>query len=311
MGAGNAAGAAGATLACEGPNPQGCVTTGCGPGFSCMQTSGVCVSSSCSCQDGTWICTKDCGGGVCVPNNEGGQYAVRFGFQSGQQEVRDFCVAYQFDAAGAPILEPLGLLLSHFTSPEPFSKLTQITRYIALDQRPVAMAFTSDGDCGHPQGILPMPNPAPYQSVFAVPFSGESMVVWAEADAGPSDAPVITPQLRIVNALADGGSVSASAVGGGDVAFGEIPFGTSSGYTDLSSSSLLRVDVFRQDGTKRTLDFASFDTITVRRATIILRGTGDDTKALVCEDTRPDKDPLGGEPVDVFSSGCLLIDAKP
>jgi hypothetical protein len=56
---------------CEGPNPAGCVATGCEPGDVCsVFPAGPCVPSACSCDTatGSWVCTADCGGGVCVPD---------------------------------------------------------------------------------------------------------------------------------------------------------------------------------------------------------------------------------------------------
>ena len=51
---------------CEGPNPAGCFTTGCPGDQQCVAEG--CTPSSCSCDEeaGLWICTKDCGGGICV-----------------------------------------------------------------------------------------------------------------------------------------------------------------------------------------------------------------------------------------------------
>ena len=49
-----------------GPNPEGCVNTGCEDGFVCDTTFG-CRSSSCVCTGELWICTADCDGGECVP----------------------------------------------------------------------------------------------------------------------------------------------------------------------------------------------------------------------------------------------------
>lgn len=53
---------------CEGPPPVGCARRGCPEGQECQdfETSGVCVSSSCTCADGSWVCTDDCGGGSCA-----------------------------------------------------------------------------------------------------------------------------------------------------------------------------------------------------------------------------------------------------
>jgi hypothetical protein len=310
-GVGGDAGVGGtASGGCEGPSPAGCISTGCDDGSVCTPTSGVCVPSTCFCgQNGEWACSEDCGGGICIPPNEKGQYAVRFGFSSGQQSIRDFCVAYDLDAKGEPVMDPSGLLLSHFTSPEPFAKLEQITRYIELTRRPIAFGFTSDGDCAHLQGIVPLPAAAPYQTVFAVPLSGEAMQLWSVVDAGPSDAPVVSPRLRIVNALLDSQAVTAVATAGGEASLGLIPFGTASGYVELPSSSLLTIDFTRADGSAWRLNFGAFDTINVARTTVILRGTGASTQALVCEDTTPEKDPLGGDPPDVFSSACLLVNA--
>lgn len=55
---------------CEGFTPPGCVQTGCPDGQQCDTTVG-CVPSFCSCDPltGQIICTEDCGGGVCVPDN--------------------------------------------------------------------------------------------------------------------------------------------------------------------------------------------------------------------------------------------------
>lgn len=54
--------------ACPGPNPQGCVNTGCPDGLECTQELGACVPSVCTCHEdsGVWLCSTDCGGGVCT-----------------------------------------------------------------------------------------------------------------------------------------------------------------------------------------------------------------------------------------------------
>ncbi len=54
--------------ACPGPNPAGCRQTGCGPGMVC-DTQAACRPSSCGCSNGRWVCTSDCGGGMCRPAN--------------------------------------------------------------------------------------------------------------------------------------------------------------------------------------------------------------------------------------------------
>lgn len=53
--------------ACLGANPGGCLNTGCPEGYSCHSDPQVCVPSSCSCDEDAalWICTEDCGGGLC------------------------------------------------------------------------------------------------------------------------------------------------------------------------------------------------------------------------------------------------------
>ena len=56
-------------LDCEGPNPAGCTNNDdCEPGEVCVQDPDVCLPSTCGCDEelGEWICTDDCGGGVCV-----------------------------------------------------------------------------------------------------------------------------------------------------------------------------------------------------------------------------------------------------
>ncbi|MEM6991328.1 MAG: hypothetical protein AAF721_12540 [Myxococcota bacterium] len=59
----------GGDQACEGENPAGCAENGCGDGEECVTDVGGCVPSACSCDGstGTWLCTADCSGGVCVP----------------------------------------------------------------------------------------------------------------------------------------------------------------------------------------------------------------------------------------------------
>ena len=53
---------------CPGENPAGCIAdpAGCPAGYFCGITE-ECVPSSCACNatTGEWLCTEDCGGGVC------------------------------------------------------------------------------------------------------------------------------------------------------------------------------------------------------------------------------------------------------
>jgi hypothetical protein len=52
---------------CPTPPPHGCRTRGCPMGQDCRTDMG-CAPSNCGCGAGDpgWICTADCGGGVCV-----------------------------------------------------------------------------------------------------------------------------------------------------------------------------------------------------------------------------------------------------
>ena len=52
---------------CGEPNPAGCIQTGCQDGYECVYNT-ECTSSDCYCDDtyGYWICTEDCGGGICM-----------------------------------------------------------------------------------------------------------------------------------------------------------------------------------------------------------------------------------------------------
>ncbi|NUP12814.1 MAG: hypothetical protein HOW73_42795 [Polyangiaceae bacterium] len=60
------------TTTCEGPNPAGCYVgdpQSCAEGYDCVHTN-ECLPSVCACSDtvdGEWLCTDDCGGGVCTP----------------------------------------------------------------------------------------------------------------------------------------------------------------------------------------------------------------------------------------------------
>jgi len=53
---------------CDEPNPAGCAQTGCPEGEVCFRDGAQCIPSACTCdgETGSWICTDDCGGGVCV-----------------------------------------------------------------------------------------------------------------------------------------------------------------------------------------------------------------------------------------------------
>ncbi len=57
---------------CPGDNPQGCLEAGCPGGGRCIFDQDGCVPSHCECEAdlGLWVCTEDCGGGVCVGGNE-------------------------------------------------------------------------------------------------------------------------------------------------------------------------------------------------------------------------------------------------
>jgi len=57
---------------CAGPNPAGCVSSGCEEGFVCDSSAGT-APSACGCdpESGTWTCTADVSGGVCVPAGAG------------------------------------------------------------------------------------------------------------------------------------------------------------------------------------------------------------------------------------------------
>ncbi len=55
---------------CNGPNPAGCSTNAdCDAGEACSHDEESCLPSACGCDPatGSWICTADCGGGVCRP----------------------------------------------------------------------------------------------------------------------------------------------------------------------------------------------------------------------------------------------------
>ena len=57
---------------CMGENPAGCLQTGCPDGFECEVNENDCIPSFCSCEGdfyGSWTCTEDCGGGVCVESS--------------------------------------------------------------------------------------------------------------------------------------------------------------------------------------------------------------------------------------------------
>jgi hypothetical protein len=56
-------------ISCPGDNPEGCSSKGCPQGQTCDTTQG-CAPTGCACDPstGTWLCTADCSGGICVQN---------------------------------------------------------------------------------------------------------------------------------------------------------------------------------------------------------------------------------------------------
>jgi hypothetical protein len=67
-GSGGAAGAGGEPGECSEPNPAGCPQTSCpSETHRCELATSPCRPSQCSCTDGQWECTADCGGGACRP----------------------------------------------------------------------------------------------------------------------------------------------------------------------------------------------------------------------------------------------------
>jgi Cys-rich repeat protein len=53
-------------VVCVTPSPQGCrADSDCSGGKVCRATPG-CKPSSCTCLNGGWACTKDCGSNACV-----------------------------------------------------------------------------------------------------------------------------------------------------------------------------------------------------------------------------------------------------
>ena len=51
---------------CPGPNPQGCREDADCPGSVCYPVD-RCVPSHCECGEAGWVCTEDCGAGLCLP----------------------------------------------------------------------------------------------------------------------------------------------------------------------------------------------------------------------------------------------------
>ena len=56
-----------AASACTGNDPSGCKSNGdCAFGQVCRDDPNRCTPSSCSCLNGNWACTSDCGGTICM-----------------------------------------------------------------------------------------------------------------------------------------------------------------------------------------------------------------------------------------------------
>lgn len=291
------------------PNPAGCFQTGCDPGFTCTQRADVCVPSGCVCgPNGSWECTADCAGGSCVADP--GKHFARIGFSSGQQHIEDWCVAYEKGADGAPVFEPMGLLLTHFTDPALFDGLPKLTRYIELAGTPVAWGFTATGTCGQETSYGVAARDVPYQTVLAIPESGEAMRMWTLADSGPSAGTSLNQGARVINALGESQPVTVTLVGFQDISLGSLPFANEPGYTAVPGSSLDFVELVTTGGKKRVIDFTLLETLPVEQTTIVLRGFEGAESALVCNDAKPNQGVFGEPWTDVFSSACLVVNAK-
>lgn len=291
------------------PSPAGCFENGCESGFTCTQRADVCVPSGCVCDPASgWACTADCGGGSCVAN-VGKRYA-RLGFSSGQQKIADWCVAYELGADGAPVFASLGLLLSHFTDPKLFDGQPKLTRYIELEGTPIAWGFTATGTCGKEASYGVEARDVPFQTVLALPESGEAMRMWTLADSGPNEGTSLNTRARVINALAASQPITATLVATGDIALGPLPFANAPSYTPVPGGSLQRVDLVGPGGKKSALDFVQFDLLPVEHTTIILRGFEGAESAIICNDAKPAMGPFGEPPPDVFSSGCAVVQVK-
>ncbi len=57
---------------CLAASPQGCYETDCDPGYECRIPQEECIPLDCFCDTriGEWHCAMECGGGVCVPEEE-------------------------------------------------------------------------------------------------------------------------------------------------------------------------------------------------------------------------------------------------
>lgn len=219
-------------------------------------------------------------------------------------------MAYQQAADGQPVFQELGLLVSHFTAPNDFDGLRKLTRYFELEGAPIAWGFTTTGACGKEAQYLVAANAVPYQTVLAMPVSGEALGMWALTDSGPANGSFVGKSARVVDALASGETLDVTLQSTLPIPLGAISFGNAPGYTSVPDGFLQRVEITRANGQKAVVDFTQFDLLSVERTTIILRGSTGDESALVCNDAKPDAGAFGEPPPDVFSSGCTVVPMK-
>ncbi|HMR04144.1 MAG TPA: hypothetical protein PKA88_00135 [Polyangiaceae bacterium] len=286
---GGASGSGGAS-ACTSPNPVGCVQSGCAAGLICDTTVKVCVPSNCGCDEstGNWLCTDDCGGGVCTPDPKASQYFARIGFVDGQVKIPEFCVAYKSDSEGY-LFETQGLLGLHGEVAADLNGLKRLTKYLPLKQQPLAFGIASAANgCAAPSYIADMPIidtlglPPTHFTVLSAPYSNEPPELWVLADSGPKSSDG-KGRVRVINATttsydltnldADGSKLGTAVFGGQGV----------SDYQNVAKDHLVALN-FGDFGGSYSADFTGGDLLALHWATIIVAGWQGNYHAIGCVD---------------------------
>jgi hypothetical protein len=283
-GGSSGSGGVGGTNDCVGPNPAGCQLSGCQSGFVC-ETTATCIPSSCTCGNGTWNCSEDCGGGQCMLDASGSVAAVRIGFVQGQESTGEFCVAYEKAGNGDPVWSSSGLLAAGGFTPPDVSGMDKITRYIGLSQKPVAFGKSYTSDCSQVAAHAFVETSASHFTVISVPFSGEPDTLWIVSDPGPGDSS--SPGLRIVNATAESHPIDVT-IDGVDV--GTFQFGTASDEYEITvaNNHVTVMEIETSPGATTHVSFAGLDLLPAFSTTIYVSGGAlGPAVTLSCFDRKP------------------------
>jgi hypothetical protein len=233
-------------------------------------------------------------------------YHARFIFQSGQETIGDFCVAYGKESNGSPIWDEEKLLASNGLVASELDGLQKLSRYIPLKGKPEFFGFTyPGGSCAQATGAgfdLFSPGDSTHFTVIAMPYSGEMIYIRGLGDPVEENAKSSTPGFRIANVVHYSEDISVTYKdGSGKESVLEFPWGVAlpQGYQSNQDNFLKFLGVSSPNGSW-TVDW-TVPLPLVPRRTIFVGAEG----ALACTDVHEESSSQAGQ------SNCFFLKNTP